>query len=58
MVSELGADVDQADYHGATPLYIAAQLGNLEMVRCLGTELGADVNKAMEAGSTPLLIAA
>jgi ankyrin repeat protein len=39
-------------------LFIAAQAGNLEVVRCMVKELGADVNQMSTAGNTPLLIAA
>jgi ankyrin repeat protein len=46
LVKELGANVEQANHEGATPLYIAAQEGKLAVVQCLVKELGADVNKA------------
>ena len=42
---------------GATPLYIAAQEGHLEVVRCLVGQ-GANVDQDNKDGSTPLYIAA
>jgi ankyrin repeat protein len=39
-------------------LYIALQLGNLEMMRCLLKELGADVKRARKAGNSSLHVAA
>jgi hypothetical protein len=59
VVKELGADVNQTDKRGYTPLGIAAYHGNVEMVRCLVTDLGADVNHADNREShTPLMTAA
>jgi hypothetical protein len=58
LVKELGADVEKAMWDGVTPLFIAAQKGNLAIVRCLVKELGADVNKARSDGATPLMNAA
>jgi ankyrin len=43
LVKDLGADINQAEKDGFTPLHMAAQMGNLDMVRCLGAEVGADV---------------
>ena len=54
---ELGADVNMAMDNGATPLFIAAQVGHEAVVRAL-IELGADVNKARHDGMTPLFMAA
>ena len=42
---------------GATPLYVAAQNGHLDIVKAL-LEAGADRNQAMNSGATPLFIAA
>ena len=42
---------------GATPLFIAAQNGHLDVVRHL-VEVGADKDKARDTGATPLFIAA
>jgi ankyrin repeat protein len=42
---------------GATPLYIAAHNGHLDVIRDL-VEVGADKDKAMDTGATPLYIAA
>jgi hypothetical protein len=57
-VKELGADVNQADNDGTTPLFIAAEVGSLDVVSCLVKELGADVNQADNDGNTPLFTAA
>jgi ankyrin repeat protein len=58
LVKELGADVNKASHTGATPLYIAAGLGHLEVSCCLVKELGADVNLGDAKGDTPLCAAA
>jgi ankyrin repeat protein len=58
LVQELGADVNEANGEGYTPLYVAAGKGDLAMVRCLVKELGADINKTNNEGDTPLFIAA
>jgi ankyrin repeat protein len=60
LVKELGANVNNASREGAgaTPLYIAAQEGHLDVVRCLVLELHADVNQADQEGATPLYSAA
>ena len=42
---------------GATPLYVAAQRGHLDVVRTL-LEAGADANKASDGGHSPLYFAA
>ena len=42
---------------GATPLYIAAQNGHLEVARLL-LDATADKDKAMNMGATPLFVAA
>jgi hypothetical protein len=54
---ELGADVNEADDDGTTPLFIATKNGLEAMVRAL-IEAGSDVNKATHTGWTPLYIAA
>ena len=58
LVTELGANVDQATQTGATPLGVAAQEGHLTVVCALVAELGANVDQAMQDGATPLYIAA
>jgi hypothetical protein len=59
LVKELGADINGARLRdGRTPLYVAAQNGNLALLQCLVKELGADVNQAADDGYTPLHIAA
>jgi hypothetical protein len=57
LVTELGADVNQAKHDGCTPVYIAAENGDLNMVRCLAKDFLADVNKAKLNGATPLMVA-
>jgi hypothetical protein len=54
---ELGADLDQADMLGLTPLHLAADDNLVSTVRLL-CELGADVNAECNEGYTPLLVAA
>ena len=53
---------DETNNDGYTPLYIAAQLNRLDVVKWLGgkgpDEGGADVNQAANDGGTPLIIAA
>jgi ankyrin repeat protein len=58
LVNDYGADVNQANDNGFTPLFTAAQAGHLAAVRCLVMDFGADVNKGKKDGSTPLMIAA
>jgi hypothetical protein len=56
MIRCLITDVNNADDTGATPLFIAAQNGNLPSVRLLVRELKADINKS-RSGITPLMAA-
>jgi ankyrin repeat protein len=58
LVIELAANVNHADYDGGTSSFLAAQEGNLDVLRCLVKELGANVNQAKHDGATPLFIAA
>jgi ankyrin repeat protein len=58
LVEELGADVNQTDDEGYTPLIFAAVEEDLAMVRCLLKDLGADVHQADHEGTSPLYIAA
>jgi ankyrin repeat protein len=59
LVKELGANDNGGRLrYGATPLYAAAQLGSLAVVRCLVKEVGADVNQALPHGAMPLFMAA
>jgi hypothetical protein len=51
------SDVNVADNDGATPLYVAAQWGNLDEVRYLVEEFGAGINQSLPDGSTSLLVA-
>jgi hypothetical protein len=57
-VKDFGADVNQADHDGSIALFIAAQHGHLNVLRCLAKEYGADMNIVEENGATPLSIAA
>jgi len=52
-----GADINQVNANGATPLLVAAQNGHLPTVIALLTA-GADFNQANIDGTTPLFIAA
>jgi ankyrin repeat protein len=54
---EHGADKDKARDNGATPLFIAAENGDLPVVQCL-LEHGVDNDKVDNEGVTPLWIAA
>ena len=53
-----GADIDQIANRcdGATPLFIACQMGQVDAARLL-LEKGAAVDRALEDGQTPLIIA-
>jgi ankyrin repeat protein len=51
--SSTGADVE-----GYTPLYVAAEKGDLVMVQCLVKRLGTNVNIVSQKGATPLHTAA
>ena len=51
-----GADVNQANSEGATPLFIAAQKGHEGIVVSL-IQAGVDVRKACKDGWTPMEIA-
>ncbi len=51
-----GADIDQADDGGATPLFVASVMSHLPKVQYL-VKMGADVNHTSDDGSTPLYAA-
>ncbi|CAE7938928.1 ASB3, partial [Symbiodinium sp. KB8] len=51
------ADKDKAMLDGATPLFIAAQKGQLEVARLL-LEANANMDKAAQDGTTPFFVAA
>ena len=56
-LAKLGADVNDADEEGRTPMFLAAQNDHVKAVKMLA-ELGADVNRADKVGRTPVLMAA
>ena len=51
-----GANVNQADKNGVTPLFMSAQNGHLEVVEYL-IENGANVNQGTKNGKTALAVA-
>ena len=51
-----GANVNQVDNHGRTPLYWASKFGYIEWVKYL-LDKGAKINKEEQNGKTPLYIA-
>jgi ankyrin repeat protein len=56
-LASLGADMNAESGDGATPVFIAAQEGHLEVVKALAS-LGANVNAARQSGATPVFVAA
>ena len=56
-LADKGANVNQADKDGATPLFCVADNGHLDVVKYLVGK-STDVNQAMANGATPLSIAA
>jgi ankyrin repeat protein len=57
MLIDAGARINAAEVDGATPLYIAAQNGQEEIVKML-IEAGANINACEGEGATPVYIAA
>jgi ankyrin repeat protein len=57
LVKELGANIHQVDKDGASPLFIAAQNGNVAVCVCLVKQLGANVKQATSDFRTPLYMA-
>eukprot|EP00951_Prasinocladus_malaysianus_P049613 scaffold671652_cov74-Prasinocladus_malaysianus.AAC.1 len=55
MLLEHRLSVDSADYHGRTPLHVAAGNGHLQLVHYLVGVLKADVNAVDKMGVSPLL---
>jgi hypothetical protein len=53
----MGADINQRDHCGATPLIVAARRANLAVMQCL-VELGAEVGAINDDGDTALLVCA
>lgn len=51
-----GADLDEADFRGNTPIYLAASKGHADVVEALA-QAGADVDVDNSFGSTPLHVA-
>ena len=56
LLDQGGADPNQADNDGTTPLYIASYKGHVEVARLL-LDKGADPNQADNDGTTPLYMA-
>ena len=57
IAENFGVDVNQTNTYGETPLWVAAQHGQLDAAKIL-LEGGAEVNQANTYGETPLFIAA
>lgn len=57
VLEELGADLEIATFDGATPAYIAAFHGHIEVLQAL-YDLATDVDHPMPDGATPTFIAA
>jgi ankyrin repeat protein len=55
LVKELGADDNQANEEGSTPLFIAASNGHVSVVKCFVNELGADIHWQRHDGGTLLM---
>ncbi|KDO18723.1 hypothetical protein SPRG_15513 [Saprolegnia parasitica CBS 223.65] len=51
---EMGAPIDIPDANGATALFCACELGNIEFVRALVEHTDCDINAADNDGNTPL----
>ncbi|XP_063904039.1 uncharacterized protein LOC135123371 [Zophobas morio] len=51
-----GAEINQGNIHGATPLFVSSEMGHEEIVEYLVT-VGAEINRARIDGTTPLHIA-
>ena len=56
LLVEQGADKDEGDWEGYTPLYMASNEGHFDVVQYL-VEQGASLDKANDDGSTPLFTA-
>ncbi len=56
LLIKAGADLNQGNDNGATPLYMASQNGRAEAVEIL-IQAGADLNQGTDDGATPLYIA-
>ena len=54
---QAGADVNQADKNGNTPLFISAQNGEVDIAKILLEKEGIDINKQDIKGTTALIIA-
>ena len=54
---EAGADINEAEADGATPLYGAAEQGHVQVIRML-IEAGAHIDQPENDGATPLYEAA
>jgi ankyrin repeat protein len=58
VLQELGADVNQPNKHGFTPLHIAAENGHVGAISVLIEKLGIKVNQASNSGRSPIFCAA
>lgn len=54
---QLGADINKGDALGFTPVHIAAQDGNIGLLRLL-VKLGGEIDTQNNCGVTPLYVAA
>lgn len=56
MLFDAGADINLVSHDGATPLFVAAFSGHIEIVR-LFMDNGASFDTVSECGATPLFVA-
>ena len=54
LIEEMGADVNERDDSGETPLHVAAAVGHSHLVRALVREFGANVNARGRSDWAPL----
>jgi len=56
LVNEKKANIESKNNCGCTPLYIACQMGNLEVVKFLVNEKKANIESKDIVGCTPILL--